>query len=166
MKRVTIDFVAPPESELVLSGATPDQSQTVVISPLRVGELPQVVELVGSLFGILSGIPGGQAALDEQASEVERMAVVLYLVDVLRKPQPASEMLQLIALLTRTQLAWVHSLAPYQAAHLLIHAVIANRDFFIQSMPGVMQTMRSMRQPASSSETSTTSSIGLMPSSS
>lgn len=166
MKRVTIDFVAPPESQLVLSGATSEQDRVVTISPLTVGELPQVVSLVGALFGLLTGIPGGAAALDDEADEGMRAAVVFYLVNELRDPSRATDMLQLIALLTRCDIEWVRGLAPYQAAHLLIHAVAANRDFFTRSMPAVMAAARATRPPASNSETSETSSTGLTRSSS
>lgn len=149
MKRVTIEFVAPRTYQVVLSGASQDQDMSIEIAPLTVGELPAVVEIVGSLFSLLSGIPGGAAALEEDASDEDRAAVAMYMIDAMRDPSRSTDLLLLLSMLIRCDLAWVRGLAHYQAAHLLIHAITVNMDFFTRSMPAVMAALRAMRPTAS-----------------
>lgn len=140
-KRVSVDFVAPPTVMVELGGEDGKVAGNVVITPLKVGEFPAVIAVLQFIFGLLTGIPGGAAAFDKSAPAEVREMAALYLSTLFTERGNSERLLDLLALLIRSDRTWVDGLYANQAAVLLIEAIEVNVDFFTRSMPLIKKVL-------------------------
>lgn len=118
----SIDFIAPAAKTLTVEGVE------VVITPLRVKELPALVRLVDPLLA--------QLIYDAGGLDVPRMIALL--------GDHGEAIIDATAICIRQPRAWLDELLPDRLAVLALLAIEVNADFFMRALAALQVSVREL----------------------
>lgn len=125
-----LEFITPTVIEREIDG------RVIVISPMSTKLMGQVLKLLQpillSVFGVLDE-PGRMDRLQEKAPSKDDLVALTQML-----AEHSDRLLQVTAILARTDVAWVEDALPDRTASLLADVIVVNADFFRRALPSIM----------------------------